>query len=158
MDNVNDEQESQLSAKKVQGQLAGMSKDIKEMASSIASLVKVLAPIDNSTVAQSNPSHRSANPKTVLGMTDPLRVMDETDSALTKVDEENAGLLKDDNDTYTVVSRTLLGPSWRCPLRSKKPECDSVKCLKLNTIVEGVKDALDEDREISHLQNLPVDH
>ena len=43
-DNNQQTSRSQLSAAEVQGQLAGMSQDIKDMASSIASLIKVMTP------------------------------------------------------------------------------------------------------------------
>ena len=52
MDDDNNQQSSQLSAAEVQGQLAGMSQDIKEMVLSIASLVKVMTHMNDSTVVQ----------------------------------------------------------------------------------------------------------
>ena len=63
-DDNNQQTSSQLSAAKVQGQLAGMSQDIKEMASSIASLVKVMTPMNDRAVVQ-NDQQRSADPRTV---------------------------------------------------------------------------------------------
>ena len=52
MDDDNNQQSSQLSAAEVRGQLAGMSQDIKEMVLSIASLVKVMTHMNDSTVVQ----------------------------------------------------------------------------------------------------------
>ena len=77
MDEDNNQQtSSQLSTAEVQGQLAGMSQDIKEIALSITSLVKVMAPMNNSAVVQ-NDQQRSVDLRTVQGMTDSLRVTEE---------------------------------------------------------------------------------
>ena len=64
MDDDNNQQSSQLSAAEVQGQLAGMSQDIKEMVLSIASLVKVMTHMNDSTVVQKKPTG-SADPRMV---------------------------------------------------------------------------------------------
>jgi len=39
--------------------------------------------------------------------------------------------------------------------RFQVPECDATRCPKLDTIIEDVvkKDAVDEDKELSRLQN-----
>ena len=164
-DDNNQQTSSQLSAAEVQGQLAGMSQDIKEM----ASLVKVMTPMNDSAVVQ-NDQQRSADPRTVQGMTDPLRVTDEP--MLTE--DDNAGMsLNEENDTYAIEESTraflelafaLKKPAdnktrktWET--KFKVPESDATRCPKLDTIIEGVvrKDSLYEDRELSRLQNFMLD-
>ena len=172
-DDNNQQTSSLLSATEVQGQLAGMSQDIKEMASSIASLVKVMTPMNDSAVVQ-NDQQRSADPRTVQGMTDPLRVTEEPGNEPMLTEEDNAGVsLNEENDTYAIEESTraflelafaLKKPAdnktrktWET--KFKVPESDATRCPKLDTIIEGVvrKDSLDEDRELSRLQNFMLD-
>ena len=64
-DNNQQKSHSELFTAKVHGQLAGgMSQDIKEMVSSIASFDKVMTPINNNAVIQ-NDQQRSMDPKMV---------------------------------------------------------------------------------------------
>ena len=65
MDDGNNQQtSSQLPTAEVQGQFAGMSQDIKEMALLIASLVKVMTLKNVSAVVQ-NDQQKSADPGTL---------------------------------------------------------------------------------------------
>lgn len=65
MDDGNNQQtSSQLPIAEVQGQFAGMSQDIKEMALLIASLVKVMTLKNVSAVVQ-NDQQKSADPGTL---------------------------------------------------------------------------------------------
>ena len=170
-DNNHQTSRSQLSAAKVQGQLAGMSQDIKEdMALSIASLVKVMTPMNDSNVVQ-NDQQRSVDPRTVQGMTDPLRVTEEPGTEPVPTEDGNAGVsLNDENDTYTIEESTQafleLAFTLKKPADNKtrktwetKFKSDATRCPKLDTIIEGVvrKDSLDEDRELSYLQNFMLD-
>ena len=172
-DDNNQQTSSQLSTAEVQGQLAGMSQDIKEMTSSITSLFKVMTPMNDSAVVQ-NDQQRSADPRMVQGMTDPLRVTEEPGNEPMLTDEDNAGVsLNEENDTYAIEESTraflelafaLKKPAdnktrkiWET--KFKVPESDATRCPKLDTIIEGVvrKDSLHEDRELSRLQNFMLD-
>ena len=105
-DDNNQQTSSQLSAAEVHGQLAGMSQDIKEMASSIASLVKVMTPMNNSAVIQ-NDQKRSADPRMVQSMTDALRVTEDpgTEPMLFCDDNPRPSLI-DENGTYAIEEST----------------------------------------------------
>ena len=97
-DNNHQTSRSQLSAAEVQGQLAGMSQDIKDMALSIACLVKVVTPMNDSNVVQ-NDQQRSVDPRTVQGMTDPLRITEEPGTEPVPTEDGNVGVsLNDEND------------------------------------------------------------
>ena len=71
-DKNNNPSDIQMSAAEVHGQLTGISNNIKQIASSIELLVKVMTP---SAVVQSNQIQGSTDAKMVKGMTDPLRIM-----------------------------------------------------------------------------------
>ena len=58
----------------VQSQLMELADDVKKMTSSISILVKALTP--NSAVTQSDLVDNGADPQTVQGRADPLRVVD----------------------------------------------------------------------------------
>ena len=93
MGNDNNQQtSSQLSTDEVHGQLAGMSQDIREMASSIALLVKVMILTNDSAVVQNN-QQRSSDPRMVQGMTDRLRVTEEPGTEPMLTEDDNADLL-----------------------------------------------------------------
>ena len=105
-DNNNQQTSSQLSAAEFQGQLAGMSQDIKEMASSIASLVKVMTPMNDSVVVQ-NDQWRSMDPRTVQGMTNPLRVTEKSGNEPMLTEDDNAGVsLNEENNIYAIEEST----------------------------------------------------
>ena len=89
-------------------------------------------------------------------------------------EEDNAGVsLNEENNTYAIEESTraflelafaLKKPAdnktrktWET--KFKVPESDATRCPKLDTIIEGVvrKDSLDEDRELSRLQNFMLD-
>ena len=170
-DKINNPSDIQMSAAKVHGQLTGISNDIKQMASSIESLVKIMT---LSAVVQSNQIQRSADSRMVQGMTDPLRVTEQSNESIIIDEAKNSGLLNDGNsDTYSIEDSTwaflVLTFAVRKPADNKTrkawemkfriPECDAVRYPKLDTIVEGdlKKDALDKDRELSRLQNFVLD-
>ena len=171
-DDNNQQTSSQLSAAEVHGQLAGMSQDIKEMASSIASLVKVMTPMNNSAVIQ-NDQKRSADPRTVQSMTDALRVTEDPGTEPMLFDDNPRPSLIDENSTYAIEESTWafleLAFALKKPVDSKTckvwetkfkvPESDATRCLKLNTVIEGVvkRDSLDEDQELSCVQNFMLD-
>ena len=119
------------------------------MASSIASLVKVMTPMNDSAVVQ-NDQQRSADPRTVQGMTDPLKNDTYAIEESTRAFLELAFALKKPADNKT-------RKTWET--KFKVPESDATRCPKLDTIIEGVvrKDSLDEDRELSRLQNFMLD-
>ena len=150
-----------------------MSQDIKEMASSVASLVKVMTPTNDSAVVQ-NEQQRSADPRTVQGMTDPLMVTEDPGTEPMLFDDDKPGpLLIDETGTYDIEESTrafldlafaLKKPAdnktrkaWET--KFKVPESDATRCPKLDTVIEGVvkRDPLDKDLELSRLQNFMLD-
>ena len=171
-DDNNQQTSSQLSAAEVQGQLAGMSQDIKEMALSIASLVKVMTPMNDSAVVQ-NDQQRSADPRTVQGMTDPFRVTEEPGNKPMLTEDDNAGVsLNEENDTYAIeesiraflelafankTADNKIRKTWET--KFKVSESDATRCPKLDTIIKGVvrKDSFDEGRKLLRLQNFMLD-
>ena len=135
------------------------------MAASIATLVKAITP--NNAVAQSNPSS-VVDPKTVHEpVVDPIRV---TDSGM---EREGDNRDNEDSSTYPIQELTSafldLAFGLRKPMDNKTrktweskfrvPECDTTRCPKLDTIIEDVvkKAAIDEDKELSRLQNFFLD-
>ena len=86
--------------------LVAMSQDIKEMAFSISSLVKVMTPMNNSANIQ-NDQQRSGNPRMIQSMTDILRIVEEPDTERMLTEDDNTGLLlNDENDTYAIEEST----------------------------------------------------
>ena len=70
-----DDQPPPITSSEVQGQLDGLSKEIKEMAASIATLVKAITPKDNATTQSG--SNGITDPQMVPeGAMDPRRTQD----------------------------------------------------------------------------------
>ena len=162
---MDENQAAMQTSPQVQGQLDDLSKEMKEMAASIATLVKAITP--NNAVAQSDPSS-VADPKTVHEpVVDPIRV---TDSGMEREGDNHDN---EDSSTYPIQESTSafldLAFGLRKPVDNKTrktweskfrvPECDTTRCPKLDTIIEDVvkKDAIDEDKELSRLQNFFLD-
>ena len=160
---------AQLSTAEVHKQLAGKSKDIKEMASSIASLVKVITPMNDSAVVQ-NDQQGIVDPRTVQGMTDPLRVIEELGTEPMLFEDDNTVPSQiDESDTYAIEESTWaflnLAFALKKPTHNKTrkiwetkfkvSESDTTRCPKLDTIIKGAikRDTLDKDWELSCLQN-----
>ena len=173
-DNNNQQIPAQLSTAEVHRQLTGMSKDIKEMASSIASLVKVMTPRTIYSVVIQNDLQRSVDPRTVHDMTNPLRVTEEPGTEPMLFEDDNAGPSQiDESDTYAIGESTWafleLAFVLKKPMDNKTrktwekkfkvPESDTTRCPKLDSIIEGAvkRDSLDEDQELSCLQNFMLD-
>ena len=165
---MDDNQTARPISSDVQSQLTDLSKEMKEMAASISTLVKAITP--NNAVAQSDPSS-VADPETVHEAdTDPIRV---TASGVEKEGDNHLDRDNDDSSTYPIQESTSafleLAFGLRKPVDNKTrktweskfrvPECDSIRCPKLDTIIEDVvkKDAVDEDKELSRLQNFFLD-
>ena len=128
-----------------------------------------------SAVVRSDQIQRSADLRKVLGMTNPLRIMEEQgDEPIIINEAENSGLLNDGNsDSYSIEDSTQafleLAFMVKKPTDNKARKawetkfrllgCDAIRCQKVNTIVEGVvkKEAIDEDQELSCFQNFVLD-
>ena len=108
-----------------------------------------MTPMNDSAIVQ-NYQQRSVDPRTVQGMTDPLRVTEELGTEHMLTEDDNAGmLLNDENDTYTIEESTqaflemafaLKKPTddkttkiWKT--KFKVPESDATRCSKLDTII-----------------------
>ena len=67
-----------------------------------------MTPMNNSAVVQ-NDQHRSVDPRTIQGTTNPLRVTEEPGTEPMLTEDYNTGvLLNDENDTYTIEVSTVL--------------------------------------------------
>ena len=174
MGNDNNDQQTptQLSAAEGHGQLTHMSKDIKEMASSIASLVNVMNLTNNNAVVQ-NDQQRSMDPRTVQGMTNPLRVTEEQGNDPMLFDDDNAGSSQiDESDTYAIEesiwafleltfvlkksANNKTCKTWE--MKFKVSESDAIRCLTWHHYWGSCKkELLDEDQELLHLQNFILD-
>ena len=173
MGDDNDDQQTpaQLSIAEVHGQLADMSKDIKEIASSIASLVKVMTTTNDSIVVQNN-LQRSSDPR-MVSMTNPLRVTEESgtepmlfgdDNARpSQIDESNTYAIKKSTQAFLKLAFALkkhadnkTHKTWK--MKFKVPENKATRCLNSTALSRGYKrDSLDEDQELSRLQNFMLD-
>ena len=93
-----DNQPLPIMTSEVQGQLDGLSKEMKEMAASIATLVKAITPKDNATT-QSDSDGIMDSQTVSENVTDPRRAQD---TELVKEDDSHADHEADDSSTYPI--------------------------------------------------------
>ena len=91
-----------ITSSEVQGQLDGSSKEMKEMAASIATLVKAIMPKDNATTQSS--CDGVTDPQTVPNNMDPIRAQD-TNPAV-KEGDGHLDYEVDTSSTYTIQEST----------------------------------------------------
>ena len=131
--------------------------------------MKAITPKDNA--ATQSGSDGVTDPQTVPNNMDPIRAQD-TDLTMKKgdghldhkVDASSTYTIQESTSAFLELAFGLKKPidnktrkAWEAKFRTL--ECDATRCLKLDTIIEEVvkKDAIDEDRELSHLQNFFLD-
>ena len=146
-----------------------LAEGMKLMTSSITMLVKAINP--TSAVTQSNLIGSGVDPQTVQGVVDPQRVneLETSQKGDLRTGEEQLGT----NNTYLIEEPTReflnvafalkksvenkVRVSWE--ERFDMPDCDIIRCPKLDPITESVlkKEAVDEDSQWSRLQNFMQD-
>jgi len=153
----------------VQTQIDGLSSRMKEMTETITTLVKAITP--GNAVAQSDVNSVESDPQTVHSAPpDPLRVIPEqemgTDSLISTASggTDHTYPIQEPTAAFLDVAFRLKKPAENKTRREwverfQVPECDATRCPKLDSIIEDVvkKDAVDEDSQLSRLQNFYLD-